>query len=138
MHGVVQTLAQVVGEENRSRHLGPCLVGGITINSALITGTNRSEDIVSIHFAGFQRFVYATGDVGALAMHIYKNDELQRIVPDFGKSLTNHQADVDFLGAGDLTTHKDFAFCRHDLTGYTGVTVFLQTFVENGIGDEVA
>ena len=76
----------------------------------LITGTDGSEDIIGIDITGFQRFVYATGDVGALAMHIYKNNELQRIVSDLGKSLTDHQADVDFLGAGDLAAHKDFPF----------------------------
>ena len=133
----VQTLAQVVDKDNGSRHLGPCLVGGITINSALVTGTNGSEDIVGIHITGFQRSVYATGDVSALAMHIYENDKLQRIVSDLGKSLTDHHADIDFLGAGDFTAHKDFSFCRHDLAGHTGVAVFLQALVQNGVGDQV-
>ena len=137
MHGIIQTLAQVIDEQNGSRHLGPCLVGGITINSALVTGTNGSEDIVGIHITGFQRSVYATGDVSALAMHIYENDKLQRIVSDLGKSLTDHHADIDFLGAGDFTAHKDFSFCRHDLAGHTGVAVFLQALVQNGVGDQV-
>ena len=71
-------------------------------------------------------------------MHIYKNDEFQRIVSDLGKGLTDHQTDVNFLGAGDLTAHKDFSLCRHDLTGHTGITVPLQALVQNGVSDEVA
>ena len=133
----VQTLAQVIDEDNGSRHLGPCLIGGITINSALVTGTNRSEDIVGIDLTGFQRFVYATGNVSALAMHIHENDKPQRIISDLGKGLTDHHTDVDFLGAGDFTAHKDFSFCRHNLAGHTGVAVFFQALVQNGVGDQV-
>ena len=71
-------------------------------------------------------------------MYIYKNNDLQRVVSDLGKGLTDHQADVDFLGAGDLAAHKDFSFCRHDFTGHTRVAVLLQALVQNGVGDEVA
>ena len=137
VHGIIQTLAQVIDEQNGSGHFGPCFIGGITINSALVTGTDGSEDIVAIHITSFQRLVYATGDVSALTMHIHKNDKFQRVISDLGKSLTDHQADVDFLGAGDFTAHKDFPFGRHDFTGHTGIAVLFQTFVQNGIGDQV-
>ena len=102
----------------------PCLVGGITINGALITGADGSK-ISSVSTSRVSALCLPTGDVST-SMHI-QNDELQDL-SDLGKGLADHKADVDFLGAGNLTTHKDFSFCRHNLTGPQNI-VLLQALV---------
>ena len=125
---VLQQLQELGGDHVRDWHLLCCLVGGVAIHDALVTGT---------------ALVHTQCNVRGLLVHQNADaKKLGQVPPQlFGADAIEHIMDdlvvVWPVVGGDLAGNKELALFQQTLDRHTGVPVMLKNVGHNSICDLV-
>ena len=103
-----------------------CFIAGIAVHNALVA------------CSGLRAAIDCSGDVGALLMGDHLHLIIAAAISGFPHSAADDGRDVREPCRRDLASRDDLTRGRHDLTGYMGDGIMLQTGIHYGVGNGVA
>ena len=137
-----QSPRDAVGEQDRHRHEGVRLVGGIAEHHPLVAG---AELVGLLALARLEGVVHAARDVGRLLLdggqrpaRLPVEADARIGVPDVAHGAPHDLLDVDPVAGADLAEHEHEPGRRRHLDGAASDGVMGQDVVQDGIGDRVA
>ena len=141
-----QLLRQLMCQRNSIRHVLLGFVGRITEHHALIARADGLQLLVGhLVLSGFQRLIYAHGDVRRLFVQCNKDGTgvrikpfFRRVVADLPDGISDHLLVIDIRLGRNLSGHHDKAGAGCRLAGDTAHRILCHAGIQNRIGDIVA
>ena len=128
-----QQRGKALGGHHRHGHVFGRFIAGIAHHNALIAS---AEGVIVLIF--FQFRLDRSCNVGTLLMDVAVDLVFLGVVANVPQGVAGNVEHIRHGSGGDFTRHDDMPTGRHDLAGHAAGRIVFQTFVQNGIRDEVA